>query len=249
MLNVMMCRNFSLNYSAFLDGRSSSDEQSALAEHLRSCADCRRMAAELKCVRSELRILGRQEPPADLSADILIALQREARRKALAARRHSDLVDLWRLRLFSQSIGTVVSVSLFIFLTTSVFRPAYRALRNARTAVMVVDDSQEFPLPVPNDVLYRRLLLETPAPPIFNPSGAVLGFTESLSEEGIVIATVKVQNDGRASVKEAVGPPNDPKAVDRLSNALYRQASFQPARRKPRNPDAVLMFSKINISG
>ena len=244
----MMCRTFSLTYSAFLDGRSSSDEQSALAEHLRSCADCRRMAAELRCVRSELRILGRQEPPADLSADILIALQREARRKALAARRHSDLVDLWRLRLFSQSIGTVVSVALFIFLTTSVFRPAYRALRIARTGVMV-DDSQVVPLPVPNDVLYRRLLLETPAPPIFNPSGAVLGFTESLSEEGIVIATVKVEKDGRASVTEAVGPPSDPQAVDRLSNALYRQASFQPTRRKPRNPDAVLMFSKINISG
>jgi anti-sigma factor RsiW len=243
----MMCRNFSLNYSAFLDGRSSSDEQSALAEHLRSCAACRRTAAELRCVRSELSILGRQEPPADLSADILIALQREARRKALAARRHSDLIDLWRLRIFSQSIGTVVSLALFILLTTSVFRPAYRALRIARTAAMV-DDSQVV-LPVPNDVLYRRLLLETPAPPIFNPSGAVLGFTESLSEEGIVIATVKVQNDGRASVKEAVGPPNDPKAVDRLSNALYRQASFPPARRKPRNPDAVLMFSKINISG
>ena len=247
MLNVMMCRNFSLNYSAFLDGRSSSDEQSVLAEHLRSCADCRRTAAELRCVRSELSILGRQASPADLSTEILIALQREARRKALAARRHSDLVDLWRLRIFSQSIGTVVSVTLFILLTTSVFRPAYRALRNRGAAIVV--DSQTDPFQVSDDFRYKLLLLEAPPPPIFNPSGAVLGFTESLSEEGLVIATVKVEKDGRASVKEAVGPPNDPKVVDRLSNALYRQASFQPARRKPRNPDAVLMFSKINISG
>jgi hypothetical protein len=243
----MMCRNFSLNYSAFLDGRSNSDEQLMLAEHLRSCADCRRMAAELRCVRSELSSLGRQEPPADLSTDILVALQREARRKALAARRRSDLVDLWRLRLFSQSIGTVVSLALFIFLTTSVFRPAYRALRSRSPQIVV--DSETNPYPVSDDFRYRILLLEAPPPPIFNPSGAVLGFTESLSEEDIVIATVKVQQDGRASVKETLGSPNDPKVVDRLSNALYRQASFQPARRKPRNPDAVLMFSKINISG
>lgn len=242
----MICRNFSTIYSAFLDGRAEEHEQALLATHLRTCLTCRRKAAEWRTISSELSNLELRPAASGLSTRIVESLHREARRQVLAERRRADLIEKWRLRLFSQSIGTVVSLALFVVMTMAVFRPAYRALWLMREVIIeteVVDLLSD-------EALYKTYLLEPPPPPpIFNPSGAVLGFTESLSAEDIVIATVKVQRDGRASVKEFSEPLNDPTAVDRLSNALIRQASFAPARRKPRSADAVLMFSKINISG
>lgn len=246
---MMSCRNFPQSYSAYLDGLASAAEETALAAHLGTCAVCRRTAAEMRCLRLEVAALDRRRPSAQLEADIVAALHLEARKQSIEKRRRADLLDMWRLRLFSQSVGTVVSLTLFIAMTASVFRPAYRALKLARAAAMMEIES-EVSQTMTDEVRFKILLLDLPPPPpIFNPSGAVLGFTESLPEEEIFIATVKVQKDGRASVQSVVEPASDPTAVDRLSNALYRQASFQPARQQPRSSDAVLMFSKINISG
>ncbi|MBX3279458.1 MAG: hypothetical protein KF868_15755 [Acidobacteria bacterium] len=242
----MICREFSSVYSAILDGRAASEQHAALAGHLRTCLQCKRETGEWRAMLQELGSIDVRPQAPGLTEEILESLHREAKRRSVAARRRADLVDLWRLRLFSQSIGAVVSLALFVVMTMSVFRPAYRTLHLAREVILetaVIDR-------VPDEVRFRILLLEPPPPPpIFNPSGAVLGFTESLPAEDVVFATVEVRRDGRASVKEVSEPPSDPATVDRLSNALYRQASFVPARRKPRSADAVLMFSKINISG
>jgi hypothetical protein len=140
----------------------------------------------------------------------------------------------------------VISVALLLVMTAAVFRPAYRALAFARAVVetTVEDDI------VSDEVRLKMLLLgPPPPPPVFNPSGALLGLSESLSEEDILIATVKVRKDGRASVEALTETPGDPSARGRLSNALFQQSNFQPVRKQTKRPDAVLMFSKINISG
>jgi len=243
----MICRDFPVRYSALLDGSAGADEQAILETHIRTCLACRRAAGEMRSLCAELGELSRPQPSTDLSSQVIAALSREARLRAQAARRRADKIDLWRMRLFSQSVGTVVSLSLFLVMTFGVLRPAYRALAFAFPAIETTVEDYV----VPGEVRFRILLLEPPPPPpVFNPSGALLGFSESLSEEDILIATVKVRKDGRASLKALAETPRDPSALDRLSNALFRQANFQPVRsKKNSSPDAVLMFSKINISG
>ena len=243
----MICRDFPVRYSALLDGDAGADEQAILETHTRTCLACRRAAGEMRSLCAELGALSRPQPGTDLSSQVIAALSREARLRAQAAGKRADKIDLWRVRLFSQSVGTVVSLSLVLVVTFGVLRPAYRALA---AAFPVIETTVEEYV-VPGEVRFRVLLLEPPPPPpVFNPSGALLGFSESLSEDDILIATVKVRKDGRASLKALAETPRDPSALDRLSNALFRQANFQPSRHKQNSsPDAVLMFSKINISG
>jgi len=243
----MICRDFPVRYSALLDGDAGADEQATLETHIRTCLACRRAAGEIRSLCAELGALSPPQPPADLSSQVIAALSREARLRAQAARKRADKMDLWRVRVFSQSVATVVSLSLFLVVIFGVLRPAYRALG---FAFPVIETTVEDYV-LPGETRFRIMLLEPPPPPpVFNPSGALLGFSESLSEEDILIATVKVRKDGRASIKALAETPRDPSALDRLSNALFRQANFQPLRHKRNNsPDAVLMFSKINISG
>jgi len=255
----MICRRFSELYSAFLDGVATSEDRAAVEEHLRSCIGCHRLAAELRCLRFDISSLERdahqREYVNNLNAEVVSALHREARWQAQAEKRRADFIDRWRIRIFSQSVGTLVSIVLLGVLATGVLRPAYRAtLSLARVAMNQKSgafDFQEFEaqFAVAEEVRYKILLLGAPPPPpVFNPSGAVLGFGEALGDEEIVIATVKVRKDGRASVTEVVDGTDDPVAIDRLSDALIQQANFRPKRRR-NHTEAVLMFSKINISG
>jgi hypothetical protein len=194
---------------------------------------------------ADVESLSRPSAPAWHSAQIISALHREARRQKLSTRRRAELIDLWRVRLLSQTVGAVISFAMLFTVTGGVLIPAYRALAFARAVVEPFVDEGPF-----DDARIKMYLLEPPPPPpIFNPSGALLGFSESLSEEDILIATVKVRKDGRASVQTLTEAPRDPSAIGRLSNALFQQANFQIRREQGKNPDAVLMFTKINISG
>ncbi len=240
----MICRDFSTSYSALLDGRLSSQEQGLVAAHLGSCLDCRRVAGEMRDLGADLESLSRPSAPAWHSSQIISALHREARQQKLSNGRRDELIDKWRVRLLSQTVGAVVSFAMLLTVTGGVLMPAYRALAIARAVVTVVDEGPF------DDARIKMYLLEPPPPPpVFNPSGALLGFSESLSEEDILIATVKVRKDGRASVETLTEAPRDPSAIGRLSNALFQQANFQIRRQQGKNPDAVLMFTKINISG
>jgi hypothetical protein len=263
----MICRSFSELYSAFVDGVATTEEQTVVEEHLRSCLGCHRRATQLRCVRSDISSLerdvfsreyGLEESGDPLSAEIVSSLYREARWLAQAAGRHADFIDRWRMRIFSQSVGALVSILLLAASATGVLGPAYRAtlsmtrLAMHYTSVVPIDFQKlEAQFEVPEEVRYKMLLLEAPPPPpVFNPSGAVLGFGETLGEEDLFIATVKVRKDGRASVTEIVDGTDDPVAMGKLSDALIQQANFQPRRRRHyATSQAVLMFGKINISG
>ena len=251
----MTCQEFPLLYSAQLDGRAHENQLLRLQKHLRQCAACRRRAAEMRCLISDLRGLAelrilepRKQKPA-LTSQIKAAVHREARLQASNARQRADLLDLWRTRLFSQSIGAVVSMVLFIIVAVGVFRPANHALTLAEAATQVFWED-----PISDEIRYQALLkaslLQPPPPPPFSPSGELLNVSASLSEDDMIIATVKVHKDGRASVNAIVAQPHDPSVIDKFSNVINQQASFQPIRRNQNtSAEAVVIFSKVNISG
>jgi hypothetical protein len=246
----MTCREFPLLYSAQIDGHADEHQQLALQNHLRECVACRGRAAEMRCLLSDLKALGTSrvskelEAQGEMTAQIQSALHREARIQASYARQRADLFDLWRIRIFSQSIAAVISMVMLIAVASIVFSRYYRALNIVHTAtgdILGEKDSDEIKL--------KLLLLQPPPPPVFSPSGDLLGFGASLSEDGEIIATVKVHKDGRASVNQIVGTPIDPTVVQKFSHMIMQQASFQPTPRdRNTSAEAVVIFSSMNIS-
>lgn len=250
----MICKEFPLLMSAQVDGYATEREQVKLQQHLRACADCRRYAADLRCVRADLQMLETPAPALtgpDLTAQIQAALQRETRLYGSPARRRQDLIDLWTMRLFSQGVGTVVSLVLFVFAISAVFRPAYRTLKLFQAATEVaIEESSDDPA-----IRFRVLIALPPPPPAFNPNHALLELGQNLPE-GSLIATFKVNGkDGRATLDQVVEQASDPAAtsnpqlISKLSTVFYQQASFYPLRRNEfTSKDAVIVFGKVNIS-
>jgi hypothetical protein len=253
----MNCREASVLISAQLDGMASASERARLAAHLAGCAACRQASGELRRQRDELRLIGFErefdraegERAAALAEDTLVALQIEARRQRQMARRRADRVAALRMWLFSQSVGMAVSVVLLFLLISAVLKPAHRAFALINTAaqtVVAADDSEEIAQ------LKDLLLPPEPGPkPVFDPRGALLGFSRDIEGEEEFVVVAWVGADGRAAVKQVIEYPHNPAVIRELHHALYQQASFKPAYRRGRfiTSNAVLMFSKVTISG
>ena len=71
----MNCREFSLLYSAQVDGHATEREQMDVQRHLRECAGCRRRAAELRSLRSGLLALETPRPKGNLTTQLQAALR------------------------------------------------------------------------------------------------------------------------------------------------------------------------------
>ena len=199
----------------------------------------------MRSLQSDLRALEAPETSPSMTVQIHAALRSESKQHALVARRRADLVDLWTTRLFSQSIGAVISVALVMLVAIGVHNPAYRALALAQAATEVI-----FEYPSNDEIRLKVLLLQPAPPPVFNPSGDLLCFGASLSEDVEMMATVKVGRDGRATVNKVIFSPGDPTIMNRFSNVIREQVSFVPPRRnRYTSAEAVVIFSKVNISG
>jgi hypothetical protein len=244
----MICRAFTSLYSAQLDGCAEESEQLALQQHLRECGGCRRSAAELRSLRWDLAALNPPKATPTLKGEIQIALREEAELRATENRRRQDSIDLWRVRIFSQSIGAVVSLCLFFFVITGVFRPAYHTISLALDAPDAIFSDVVFDDPTMK--LKSLLLLPPPPPPVFAPNGDLLSVGASLAEDEEIIATLKVSKDGRASINQIVAPVNDPSVMTKFSNVIMQQASFQPVRPKEYiSREAVLIMFSMNVPG
>jgi hypothetical protein len=184
-----------------------------------------------------------------MQAATLWAIQIEARRQLLEVRWREEKKANWRIRLFSRSFAAVVSLLLLFMLINSILRPAHRAFAffqaAAQTALQPDNGDEQIAQ------LKDLLLPPQPSPrPILDPHGTLIGFTKEMSEEQFAVIAW-VGTDGRASVKHVIEAPNDPEVIHKLSHALNQQANFRPAyiRGKFMPADAILMFSRITISG
>ncbi|MFN0083895.1 MAG: anti-sigma factor family protein [Blastocatellia bacterium] len=240
----MTCREFSLMYSAQVDGHAGEAGQIAIHRHLRECEECRLRAAGIRQLRAELGALARPRPEAGLDGQIRLALRNEAALLARKVEKHADRMAAWRMRLFSQTIGTAVSLCLFFVVITGVFKPAYRALALASAAQEVIFEETN-----QDAIKLKVLLLQPPPPPIFQPNRELLGIGAKLSEDEEIIATVRVMKDGRASINQIVAPLSDPSVTARFSNVIMHRASFQPTS-PARNisPDAVVILSSVSVT-
>lgn len=252
----MICREFPLLYSAQLDGHADEREQMVLQRHLRECPACRRQAAEMRSLGADLRALEMPQPPLmagrakmDLTSQIQAALRVEARAYERVKRTRADLLDVWRTRLYSQGIGTLVSVAMFVITLAGVMQPAYRTLALAQTVrIVILGEEPTLDESMANNIRFKVLIFQPPPPPVFTPTGDLLKLSESLSEDDEIIATLKVGRDGRASINEITGTPLDQNVKNKFSSAMTQQASFQRTpRAQAASAEAVVILSKVNI--
>lgn len=231
-------------YSAQVDSQASEAEQIAIQRHLRECAECRRQAAGIRRLRAELGGLSRPQSEAGLNGQIRLALRQEAALLARTAEKRADRIAVWRMRLFSQTIGTAVSLCLFFAVIAGILKPAFRALALASAAQEVIFEETN-----QDAIKLKVLLLQPPPPPVFTPNGELLGIGAKLSEDEEIIATVRVMKDGRASINNIVAPSSDPSVTARFSSVITHRASFQPTT-PDRNisADAVVILSTVNIT-
>lgn len=257
----MTCHDFPKVMSAQVDGYATEREQIALQSHLRECAACRSYAADLRALRSDLRALETPRPAsalglepafggAGLQMQIQAALRREARVVKAETSRREDLVDLWRMRLFSQGVGAAVSFAMLLFVTAIVMRPVYRTLALAEAAHQVALETRIINDPM---IRVRVLITQPPPPPMLAPDPALLELGERMAADTEIIATVKVNNrNGRAQLDSVVSPneeADDAALTDRVASAFHDHASFYPqGRTRASSDNAVILFGKINIT-
>lgn len=254
------CREFPLIYSAQIDGRAGDVEQAALQNHMHECSKCRRLATELRNLISDVRSLSDvRHAKIESAPEIQAALRVEAQRLVKRERRRADLIDLWRTRLFSQSIGAIISLSLFLILGLGVFKSAYKAFlsfppdNNVR--IWEWGDVYYYNYDAPKDggadyqARLKATLLQPPPPPALTPSTELLDFSAKLPEDDVVFAAVKIDKKGHVKVQNAT-TAQDSSVISKFSNAINKGASFVPNRRKSKTSgEAVVIFSKVNISG
>src|SRR5262249_4002739 len=249
----MICRDFPLLYSAQLDGHAAEHDQISLQRHLRECAVCRRHAAEMRSLRADLRALAAPQSPPDLTGQIQKHLRREAARRdgALTARwrdraakptsaginwaefrkfwfnSFANWLDGLRAKIFSLSVGAIVSLLLFFVVVTEVFKQYHPLLALAGLATRTIFED-------PNDealryqALLKAPLVPTPPPPALNTSDEFRGVAASLREEDVIL-TAEVRKDGAATIMYFVAP-NDPSVQAKLSTAMAQRGIFQGAK-------------------
>ena len=249
--NTMICRDFPLFYSTQVDGQASEAEQIALQRHLRDCSTCRRHAAEMRTLRSDLRALAPPQAKPTLTGEIQITLRHEAEMQANRAQRRADWIEAWRTRLFSQGIGAAVSLCMFLSVITGVFRPAYRSAYRALDLAQAATEVIATEVIIKDPTIRAKILLMQPLPPpIFAPNGALLSVGACLSEDQEIMAALKVNKDGTTSIDQIVAPTTDPLVMAKFSNVITQQASFQPVRRNQNTSrDAVVIMIAMNVPG
>lgn len=262
----MICRDFSLLYSAQLDGHVAEHDQIALQRHLRECAVCRRCAAQMRSLRDDLRALAAPLPSPELTEEIQKRLRQVAAARAQVRstqipgvgigwadiRRFwfnsfANWLDGYRAIIFSQGVGAIVSLLMFFVVVTEVFEQAHRKLATLVTQTIVEDSNDEASRY--QGQLIKAALFPSPPPPVLNPTYEFVGAVANLSEEDVIL-TAEVRKDGGAAKVTYVVPPNDPSIQEKLSTAMAQRGIFQGVKPNQNiSPVAVVYLSSITTTG
>jgi hypothetical protein len=262
----MICRDFSSLYSAQLDGHAAEYDQIALQRHLRECVACRRSAAEMRRLRADLRALAAPLSSPELTGQIQMRLRQEAAARKNVRSAHVSGVGIswghirrfwfnsfanWlnerRAKIFSQSIGAMVSLPLFFIVVIGIFKQAYPTpagpISASRADYEDLDDKAER-----SERLFKTALFPSPPPPVLNPTYELVGAAANIRELEDVIMTAEIRKDGGASKVSFVVPPNDPSIQEKLSTAMAQRGIFYKPNRNI-NPVAVVYLSSITTTG
>jgi anti-sigma factor RsiW len=277
----MICRDFPLLYSAQVDGHATEHDQVALQRHLRECAICRRSAAEMRSLRANLRTLAAPLPAPELTGQIQNRLRQEAAARARGRAvlipgggiSWSDVRRFWfnsfanwlvgtKAKIFSQGIGAIVSLPLFILMVPQAFKGAQVVAEAFKQDHLTLTQTVLSPPPAPpvifqyqSDVASRyqaRLkaaLIYPPPPPSLNMNSEFQVVAARLIEEDVLL-TAEIGKDGGAAKVTYYVPPNDPLVQESLSTAMSQRGIFQGIKPNQNTSSiAVVYLSSITTTG
>jgi len=162
----------------------------------------------------------------------------------------ANWMDGHRSKIFSQTVGAIVSLLLFFVVVTRVFTQAhaqaYRTLTLAALATQTIFED-------PNDeVLRHQAILKTylfstpPPPPLLYSDPELQGVVAALREEDVIF-TAEISKDG-ASTIFFVQPPNDPSVQAKLSTAMAQAGTFLNDGTRNRNTSTVAVVYLSSIT-
>ena len=163
----------------------------------------------------------------------------------------ANWLDGRRAKIFSQSVGAIVSLLLFFVVVTEVFNQArnqaYRTLTLAALATQTIFED-------PNDEVLRyqailkTYLLPTPPPPPLNSNDELQGVVASLREEDVIL-TAEVQQGRRLDdyFRPAAERPFGPGETLNRNGAGWDIPERQPATENTSNV-AVVYLSSITTT-
>jgi hypothetical protein len=261
----MICRDFPLLYSAQLDGHVAEHDQVTLQRHLRECVVCRRSADEMRRLRGDLRALAAAPSSRELTGQIQKRLRQEASARALVRSARvpgggmswGDIRRFWfssfanwldgrRTKIFSQSIGAMVSLPLFFVVVIGIFKQAHPSNPSPIMEVQAADE-EDTEDKAARAGLFKAALFPSPPPPVLNPTYEFVGAAANLREEDVIL-TAEVRKDGGASKVTFVAPPNDPSIQEKLSTAMSQRGIFYKPNQNI-SPVAVVYLSSITTTG
>ncbi|MBO0856896.1 MAG: hypothetical protein J2P21_00270 [Chloracidobacterium sp.] len=261
----MICRDFPLLYSAQLDGHAAEDDQITLQRHLRECVLCRRSAAEMRRLRGDLRALA-----APSSSELTGRIQKRLRQEASARAQFriaqvlggaiswGDIRRFWfnsfanwldgrRAKIFSRSVGAMVSLPLFFVVVIGIFKQTYPSIPSSVLGQQTAYDQEAGDKDARYERLFKAALFPSPPLPVLNPTYDFVGAAANLREEDVIL-TAEVRKDGGASKVTFVAPPNDPSIQEKLSTAMSQRGIFYKPNQHT-SPVAVVYLSSITTTG
>ena len=222
------CKDIQGSFSAYLDGAVSGQQMHLIAEHLKTCTDCRQEFDSLKTLQQSLAMLRPPKAPADLAMKLRIAVSHE-----LASRRSSwtdNLTIRWDnairpllVQVSAGFAGTVVLVGGVLLLLGMVAVPE----------PVMANDEPLGALTAPH-YLYSA---DRPQPIVTD-------------RDTTIVVEALVNDTGRVYDYNIVSGPEDADVQTQIANQLLLSV-FEPAKvfGGPVRGRVVLTFSGISVRG
>lgn len=142
----MNCHRVQRSLSAYADNALPAKEKVDIAGHLSDCRDCASLAQRLQLMRSALRALPPQTPPAELNAALMVLASRERARRVRRstvgglAGELAGTVRLWldnimRPLALPLAGGVLSAVVLFLVMAPVFAPPVYTGLNDVPTSL------------------------------------------------------------------------------------------------------------------
>lgn len=257
----MTCEEATQLLSQFIDDVLPSSLRVNVDKHLDRCPVCRAHVAQFRSVSRSLRQLARPVAPADLAAQINIALAIEAGAQQQSPKLSwADRLTLWlEPRLMPYGVGSLASVIMFagVFIALS---PHFMALQQASRQLSTVLVFRSSPGPDLNQPVNSQDFSNQRAPfaeqsPTLNPGGALAALTSSYAQphrnqEGDdMVVVADVFSNGSASLAGVVQAPRDRQMLADFEVALRQSAAFVPASfdRRPDTMRVVFTVQKVDV--
>ncbi|MEW6128947.1 MAG: zf-HC2 domain-containing protein [Acidobacteriota bacterium] len=270
---VMICNDFQLMASAYLDEELTAPETEHFHAHTAFCSACREHLEEIKQTSLLLKQTPTPEVPRELRGYVMNAIVGRVNHDISFFQRLTEWLLKMNPRPFSIATGSVVTVILFAFLMTG-FKPIpvpHEQLeeldQTASFIYPIVGSAKEYfsynNLQQDKDLTDASALfaIPPPPPPVFGldyelprlntdpmVSFSHIAYQKPGNED--MSALVEVDPNGRARLVNVFNEPKDPAVIEQLWWSLTNN-SFKPAKveGQPVTTHIVLLFEKMDVRG